>query len=129
MIIVTFFSIVFSTFVIDLTLPFNAGLAYFAVAKTYYGAQHATERGFERFWDTSRIDRADDAIIIVLHPARAGQRIVSTRIRRLLEREIGVDSVLHLNDFVDARESRARIWRELLHAVFPRYLKNADGAA
>jgi len=179
LIIVTFFSISFSTFVIDLTLPFNAGLAYFAVAKTYYGAQHATERGFERFWDTSRVDRADDAIIIVLHPARAGQRIVSTRIRRLLEREIGFDSVLHLNDFVDARtflgtefgeiellvafvprgtevsslqavqlarrhdhevrcvdiagldarESRARIWRELLHAVFPRYLKNADGAA
>lgn len=179
LLIVTFFSVSYSNFVIDLTLPFNAGLAYFAIAKTYYGAQHATERGFERFWDMSRVDRADEAIIIVLHPERAGERPVTTRIRRQLEREVGFDSVLHLNDFVDARtflgiefgeiellvafvprgtaaatlqavqlarghdhevlqvdisglgaqDSRARIWREVLHAVFPRYLGNSSGNA
>lgn len=179
LVIVTFFSISFSNFIIDLTLPFNAGLAYFAIAKTYYGAQHASERGFERFWDISRVDRADEAVIIVLYPGRPGERPIATRIRRQLEREVGFDSVLHLNDFVDARtflgiefgeiellvafmprgtlvpslqavqlarehghevlrvdiagldaqDSRARIWREVLHAVFPRYLGKGESSA
>lgn len=179
LVIITFFSVSYSNFILDLTLPFNAGLAYFAIAKAYYGAQHASERGFERFWDISRVDRADEAIIVVLHPGRPGERPITTRIRRQLEREVGFDSVLHLDDFVDARtflgiefgeiellvafvprgtvvsslqavqlaqghshevlrvdiagldaqDSRAKIWREVLHAVFPRYLGKSEGSA
>lgn len=177
--IVTFFTISFSNFIIDLSLPFNAGLAYFAIAKIYYSAQYATERGSARFWDVSPVDSASEALIVVLHPERPGQRIIATRIRRNLERELGVDSVLHFDDFVDARTflgidfgdlellvafvpsdtdpsalqslqlarhhghevlrvdiagldaraSRAQIWREVLQTVFPRHLDKSDGAA
>ena len=103
LLIVTFFSVSYSNFIVDLTLPFNIGLAYFAIAKTYYGAQHATERGFERFWDTTRARVADEMILIVMRLDQPGARPPATRIRRLLEREISWDDVLYVDQFVDGR--------------------------
>lgn len=103
LVVVTFFSLSYSNFVIDLTLPFKVGLAYFAVAKTYYGAQHATERGFERFWDASRVREAETVIIMLFDMNRPGSRQLITKVRRQLEREVSWEAVLHVNDFVDGR--------------------------
>jgi len=179
LVVVTVVSISYANFVVDLTLALSAGVAYFAIAKVYYGAQHASERGAVQFWDTSQVDRADEAVIIVLQQATADQRPVTTRIRRELTREIGFDAVLHLDHLVDAQtflgielseiellvaflprgstvdalravqlardhghevrlvelagldaqQSRARIWREVLLAVFPDYLGKAEQTA
>jgi len=103
LVVVTFFSLSYSNFVIDMTLPFKVGLAYFAVAKTYYGAQHATERGFERFWDASRVREAETVIIMLFDMNRPGSRQLITKVRRQLEREVSWEAVLHVNDFVDGR--------------------------
>ena len=103
LIIITFFSISYSNFIIDLTLPFSIGLAYFAVAKTYYGTQHATERGFERFWDATLVREADEVLMIVVRAESSRVRPTVTRIRRLLEREVSWDAVLHVNKFIDGR--------------------------
>ena len=103
LIIITFFSVSYSNFIIDLTLPFSIGLAYFAVAKTYYGTQHATERGFERFWDVKLVREADEVLMIVVRAESVRARPMVTRIRRLLEREISWDAVLHVNKFIDGR--------------------------
>lgn len=101
--VITFFSLSYSNFVIDLTLPFKVGLAYFAIAKTYYGTQHATERGFERFWDASRVREAESVIIMLFDIERPGSRRLITQVRRQLEREVSWEAVLHVNDFVDGR--------------------------
>lgn len=103
LVVITFFSLSYSNFVIDLTLPFKAGLAYFAIAKTYYGAQHATERGFDRFWDASRARDAETVIIMLFDMERVGSRQLITRTRRQLERELSWEAVLHVNDFVDSQ--------------------------
>lgn len=103
LIIVTFFSVSYSNFIVDLTLPFTVGLAYFAVAKTYYGTQHSTERGFERFWDATLVREADQVLLILLRAKSIGHRPTVTRVRRLLEREVSWDAVLHVNRFIDGR--------------------------
>lgn len=103
LVVVTFFSLSYSNFVIDLTLPFKVGLAYFAIAKTYYGAQHATELGFERFWDASCVREAETVIIMLFDMNRPGSRQLITKVRRQLEREVSWEAVLHVNDFVDER--------------------------
>ncbi|MBM3380291.1 MAG: CHASE2 domain-containing protein [Betaproteobacteria bacterium] len=103
LIVITFFSVSFSNFVIDMTLPFNAGLLYFTVAKTYFSAQHATELGVEYFWDSSRVGKAHHVVIIALHIDRPGMRGEGLRIRRLLEREVSHEAVLYLTDFVDVK--------------------------
>jgi len=103
LVVITFFSLSYSNFVIDLTLPFKVGLAYFAIAKTFYGAQHATERGFERFWDASRVREAETVIIMLFDMERPGSRQLITKVRRQLERELSWEAVLHVNDFVDGR--------------------------
>ncbi|MEY3337241.1 MAG: hypothetical protein RL245_233 [Pseudomonadota bacterium] len=103
LVVITFFSLSYSNFVIDLTLPFKVGLAYFAIAKTYYGAQHATERGFDRFWDASRAREAETVIIMLFDMERVGSRQLITRARRQLERELSWEAVLHVNDFVDSQ--------------------------
>jgi hypothetical protein len=121
LIVITFFSISFSNFVIDMTLPFNVGLVYFTIAKTYFSAQHATELGVEYFWDGSRVGKAQHAVIIALHIDRPGMRSVGLRIRRLLEREVSHDAVLHLTDFVDVKTFLGKEFGniELLVAFLP----------
>lgn len=122
LVVVTFFSLSYSNFVIDLTLPFKVGLAYFAVAKTYYGAQHATERGFERFWDASRVREAETVMIMLFDMNRPGSRQLITKVRRQLEREVSWEAVLHVNDFVDGRTflGAGMTHVELLLAFLPR---------
>jgi CHASE2 domain-containing sensor protein len=121
LIVITFFSISFSNFVIDMTLPFNVGLVYFTIAKTYFSAQHATELGVEYFWDGSRVGKAQHAVIIALHIDRPGMRSVGLRIRRLLEQEVSHDAVLHLTDFVDVKTFLGKEFGniELLVAFLP----------
>ncbi len=128
LVVVTFFSLSYSNFVIDLTLPFKVGLAYFAVAKTYYGAQHATERGFERFWDASRVREAETVMIMLFDMNRPGSRQLITKVRRQLEREVSWEAVLHVNDFVDGRTflGAGMTHVELLLAFLPRGSSSGD---
>jgi len=128
LVVVTFFSLSYSNFVIDMTLPFKVGLAYFAVAKTYYGAQHATERGFERFWDASRVREAETVIIMLFDMNRPGSRQLITKVRRQLEREVSWEAVLHVNDFVDGRTflGAGMTQVELLLAFLSPNLSSAD---
>jgi CHASE2 domain-containing sensor protein len=128
LVVVTFFSLSYSNFVIDLTLPFKVGLAYFAVAKTYYGAQHATERGFERFWDASRVREAETVMIMLFDMNRPGSRQLITKARRQLEREVTWEAVLHVNDFVDGRTflGAGMTHVELLLAFLPRGSSSGD---
>ena len=100
---ITFFSLSYTNFAIDLTMAIKVGLAYFVIAKTYYGAQHANERGFERFWDASRAREANTVIIMLFDMTRPKSRQLITQVRRQLEREVSWEAVLHVNDFVDGR--------------------------
>lgn len=100
---ITFLSLSYTNFAIDLTLAIKVGLGYFVVAKTYYSAQHANERGFERFWDASRARDAETVIIMLFDMTRPGSRQLITQVRRELEREVSWEAVLHVDDFVDGR--------------------------
>lgn len=100
---ITFFSLSYTNFAIDLTMAIKVGLAYFVIAKTYYGAQHANERGFERFWDASRAREANTVIIMLFDMTQPKSRQLITQVRRQLEREVSWEAVLHVNDFVDGR--------------------------
>lgn len=100
---ITFFSLSYTNFAIDLTMTIKIGLAYFVIAKTYYSAQHANERGFERFWDASRAREASTVVIMLFDMTRPKARQLITQVRRQLEREVSWEAVLHVNDFVDGR--------------------------
>ena len=100
---ITFLSLSYTNFAIDLTMTIKIGLAYFLIAKTYYSAQHANERGFERFWDASRAREASTVVIMLFDMTRPKARQLITQVRRQLEREVSWEAVLHVNDFVDGR--------------------------
>jgi hypothetical protein len=97
---ITFLSVSYLTVVLDMTLPFKAAMAYFAVARSFYAAKHASQRGVDEFWDTAEALRADRAVLVASRGGADGHLALG-RIRSALEQALGYERVLHLADFID----------------------------
>jgi CHASE2 domain-containing sensor protein len=97
---ITFVSVSYMTVILDMTLPFKAAAAYFVVARSFHAAKYASQRGVARFWDTAQAQRADRAVVIASQGVAENRRTM-TRVRRILERGIGYERVLHVSDFID----------------------------
>jgi CHASE2 domain-containing sensor protein len=100
LIAITFLSVSYLTVVLDMTLPFKAAMAYYVVARSFYSARHASQRGVAEFWDTAEALRADRAVLVASAGGAVGRR-VTARVRKALERALGYERVLHLSGFID----------------------------
>lgn len=96
---VTFASVSYTNTIIDMTLPFNVGVGYFAAARAFHSAKKATESGVSRFWDSAHVLPAKEGILLA--PGNSAKsRGVLLAARRALEVEVGKSAVLHLSDIV-----------------------------
>lgn len=97
---ITFVSVSYLTVVLDMTLPFKAAMAYFVVARSFYAAKHASQRGVAEFWDTAEALRADHAVLVASRGGADAHRALA-RVRSVLEGALGYERVLHMADFID----------------------------
>ena len=97
---ITFLSVSYLTVVLDMTLPFKAAMAYFVVARSFYAAKHASQRGVAEFWDTAEALRADRAVLVASRRG-ADAHLALARVRGALEQALGYERVLHVADFID----------------------------
>jgi hypothetical protein len=81
---ITFLSVSYLTVVLDMTLPFKAAMAYFAVARSFYAAKHASQRGVAEFWDTAEALRADRAVLVASRGGADAHRALA-RVRGALD--------------------------------------------
>ncbi|MFM1886286.1 MAG: hypothetical protein RL026_1443 [Pseudomonadota bacterium] len=98
---VVYLGISYTHWHLDLLIPFNAALLYFAWARSLQATRQASLRGHPQFWDPAPARQADRALVVSVPLEATQARPAFLALQQSLEGEFGHAAVLHLTDVVD----------------------------
>jgi len=119
---ITFLSVSYTHYMIDLTIPFNVGLAYFVIARGYYSINEASWRGMDSFWDRLRVDRAERLVLILAQRDNPTSMKAIDEARRSVQKVTRVENLIMLSEVI---EDRSFLGRPISNMVL--FLVFADG--
>jgi hypothetical protein len=100
---ITFLSVSYTNYMIDLTMPFNVGLAYFVIARGYYAVNEASWRGMESFWDRLRVDNAEQLLLVVAEKDDQNSMKALERAKLAARTITPVENLLLLSEIIEDR--------------------------
>lgn len=105
---ITFLSVSYTNYVVDLTTPFNAGLAYFVIARGFYFVNQSAWRGMDSFWDRLRVDSAKRLMLIIAQRNDPLSMKAIEAARRSIQKITRVENLIMLSEVVEDRSFLAR---------------------
>ncbi len=124
---ITLLSVSYTNYIVDLTVPFNVGLAYFVIARGYYAVNEASWRGMDSFWNRLRVDHAERLMLIV---AQRDELISMKALEqaKLSARKItAVENLLLLSEIIEDRSFLGKPISEMV--LFMAFLDSDEEAS
>jgi CHASE2 domain-containing sensor protein len=104
LILITLISISYTNIVLDMTLPFNAGMSYFIAARSFLVAKKYSEQGMEYFWNPNLAESANIVIpILITNASNRESRLVITLLKKQIVNLIGNNNYLDIDQLTEVK--------------------------
>lgn len=113
LVVITLISVSYTNIVVDMTLPFNAGMAYFVAARSFLAAKKSSEQGAEYFWNPALAESADVVIpILIQNASERDSRLAVTLLKRRISKLIGANNYINVEQLAEAETFLGRVARD-----------------
>lgn len=126
LIAITLLSVSYTKYIVDLTVPFNVGLAYFVIARGYYAINEASWRGMDSFWNRLRVDHAELLMLIIAQRDEPHSMRALDQAKQSARRITQVENLLLLSEIIEDRSFLGKPVSEL--ALFMIFLDSNEEA-
>ena len=103
LVLISLISVSYTNTVVDMTLPFNAGMAYFLAARSFHAAKKSSEQGAEYFWNPNHAESADVVIpILIPNASHRKSRLAVAFLKKQIVKFIGDNNYLDVEQITEA---------------------------
>jgi CHASE2 domain-containing sensor protein len=110
LILITLISISYTNIVLDMTLPFNAGMSYFIAARSFFIAKKYSEQGKEYFWNSGCAESANIVMpILITSASNKESRLAITLLKKHIVNLTGNNNYLNIDQLTEVETFLGRI--------------------